>query len=147
MTGWMKPCGTRVNPGMAYGFPVLDRLRSMAREALDNPSEMYAFRRFNLNEWLGNSTAPLFNFDTFDARKFRDDESDLEELPCYLEVDFAQSGDLAAVVAAWRQDDGQITIKPWFFVPSEGLEKRAQLEELPMLSGSGRALPPPLRGR
>lgn len=121
----------RVNPGLAYGFPDLDSLRSMAREAADNPAEMYGFRQFNLNEWMGNSTAPLFNLETYDARQFTDDEADLEELPCYLGVDYAQSGDLAAIVAAWRHDDGQVTLKPWFFVQGEGLEARERLEGVP----------------
>lgn len=121
----------RVNPGLAFGFPTLEGLRSKAREAADNPAEMYAFRQFNLNEWMGNSTTPLFNFETYDDRQFTDDEADLEELPCYLGVDYAQSGDLAAIVAAWRHDDGQVTIKPWFFVQGEGLEDRERLEGVP----------------
>ena len=121
----------RVNPGLAYGFPTLAGLRSKAREAVDNPHEMYAFRQFDLNEWMGNSRDPLFNLETYDARQFIDDEADLEELPCYLGVDYAQSGDLAAIVAAWRHDDGQITLKPWFFVQSEDLEARERLEGVP----------------
>lgn len=121
----------KVNPGLVHGYPVLSELRTKAAEAKDNPTEAYSFRQFNMNEWLGNSTAPLFSFDTYDASVFDDDEADLEELPCYLGIDYAQSGDLAAIVAAWRHDDGTVTIKPWFFVPSEGLDERARLEDAP----------------
>lgn len=121
----------KVNPGLVHGYPILSELRSKAAEVKDNPAEAYSFRQYALNEWLGNSTAPLFNFDEYDARKFDDDETDLEQLDCYLGVDYATSGDLAAIVAAWRFEDGQIAIKPWFFVQSEGLDERARLEGLP----------------
>ena len=121
----------RCNPGLTFGFQDIGKLRIDAKRAENDLSAMYDFQQFHLCRWLGNSTAPLFNFDTYDARVFEDDEADLEDLPCYLGIDYAQSGDLAAIVAAWRHDDGQVTIKPWFFVPSEGLDERARLEDLP----------------
>lgn len=135
----------KVNPGMRYGYPLLDEVRDDAITAQHDPIERYAFRQLALNEWLGNSTSPLFNFDEYDAGAFEveldkngqpvDYETDLEEFPCYLGVDYAQSGDLAAIVAAWRHDggkhEGQITIKPWFFVQAEGLEERERLEQVP----------------
>lgn len=119
----------KVNPGLVHGYPVLEELRNQAREAEHNPVEAYSFRQYALNEWMGNSRAPLFNFDTYDALCQPSDEADLEDLPCYLGVDYAQSGDLAAIVAAWRHDDGRVEIRPWFFVPEEGLDERARLED------------------
>lgn len=121
----------RLNPGLAHGFHDLAKLRIDAKRALDDPAKAYEFRQFHLNEWLGNSRDPLFDFATFDALNQPSDDADLEELPCYLGVDYALSGDLASIVAAWRHDDGRIEIKPWFFVPSEGLEERERLEDAP----------------
>lgn len=121
----------RCNPGLVDGFQDIGKLRIDATRAASDLSAMYDFQQYHLCRWLGNSTAPLFNFDTYDASTRDDDETDLEELPCYIGVDYAQSGDLAAIVAAWRHDDGAVTIKPWFFVPSEGLDERARLEGVP----------------
>lgn len=121
----------KVNPGLSYGYPVLSEMRTKATEARENPSEAYSFRQYALNEWLGNSTAPLFNMDTFDARQLEDDEDDLEALDCWIGVDYASSGDLSAIVAAWAHPDGQVTIRPWFFVQAETLEERERLEGLP----------------
>jgi phage terminase large subunit-like protein len=121
----------KVNPGLSLGFHDVKKLRNDAREALDNPAKKYEFQQYNLNIWHGNSRDPLFNFDTYDARCYPDDETDLEALPCYLGVDYAQSGDLAAVVAAWRFPDGQVAIKPWFFVAGEGLAEKERLEGVP----------------
>jgi len=120
----------RCNPGLANGFLDLKKLRADAKEALDAPGKMYQFRQFHLNTWFGNSRDPLFNFSTYDAREFHDDEADLEDTPAYLGVDYAQSGDLAAIACAWRVDE-QIAVKAWFFVPTEGLEERERLEGVP----------------
>ncbi len=41
------------------------------------------------------------------------------------------SGDLTAVVAAWRHPDDRITVKPWIFVPGEDLKARADRDGVP----------------
>ncbi len=121
----------RVNPGLKHGFPSLSGLRSLAKEAKDHPAERYSFQQFNLNIWHGNSRDPLFSMATYDERLFPDDETDLEALPCWIGVDMALSGDTAAVVAAWLHDDGQITVKPWFFVPGDDLKERGDRDRVP----------------
>lgn len=121
----------KVNPGLIHGYPVLSEMRTKAKEAKDNPAEAHAFKQYNLGIWLGNSRDPLFSFDTYDALNQPSDDLDLEALPCWLGVDYALSGDLASIVVAWRHDDGRVEIRPWFFVPSEGLEERERLEDVP----------------
>ena len=121
----------KANPGIRDGFHDMKKLRADVAEARDNPAKAHEFQQFYCNIWHGNSRLPLFDFDTFDARRFEDAEEELEGLPCYLGVDYAQSGDLAAIVAAWRMPDGQVPIKAWFFVPEEGLEERERLEGNP----------------
>lgn len=123
----------KVNPGLVHGFPSLSGLRALAKEAEGNPAELASFKQFNLNIWQANSRDPLFDLLTYDARTFDDDDADLAELPCYLGVDMSINGDLTAVVAAWRHTDGQITIRPTFFLPSEDLEVRARRDGLPYM--------------
>ncbi|MEQ8899278.1 MAG: terminase large subunit [Roseovarius sp.] len=121
----------KVNPGLQHGFPSLPGLRSLAKEAQDHPAERYSFQQYNLNVWHGNSRDPLFSMSTYDARRFDDDETDLEALPCWIGVDMARNGDTAAVVAAWLHDDGQITAKPWFYVPGDDLKERSDRDGVP----------------
>lgn len=121
----------RVNPGLADGFPNLDAMRSAAREAEHRPAERHAFEQFNLNIWKAQSRDPLFDMLTYDEGKIPLDLAELETLPCFIGVDMSKNGDLTAIVAAWRHDDGRITIHPWFFVPADGLDDRAQLDGVP----------------
>lgn len=121
----------RANPGLKHGFPSMRGLQALATEAEHRPADRAAFEQFNLNRWQANSRDPLFNMATYDARCFEDDETDLEALPCWIGVDMAKNGDTAAVVAAWLHDDGQITIKPHFFVPGDDLKQRSEQDGVP----------------
>lgn len=121
----------KANPGLAHGFPSLKGLRTLANEAEHRPADKSAFLQFNLNVWQANSRDPLFEMATYDRRAFDIDFADLEDLSCYLGVDMSISGDLTAVVAAWRHDDDQITIHPWVFVPGEDLKGRSERDGVP----------------
>jgi phage terminase large subunit-like protein len=121
----------RVNPGLAHGFPNLNGLRTAAKEAEHRPADRFAFKQFNLNLWQAHSRDPLFDMSVYDAGKVPLDLADLEELPCYIGVDMSVNGDLTAVVAAWRHDDGRITVQPSFFVPGEDLAGRAERDRVP----------------
>jgi phage terminase large subunit-like protein len=122
----------KVNPGLAHGFPDLGGLRTMAREAEHRPAERFAFQQFHLNIWQASSRDPLFDMAVYDAgRDPNFDLADLEGLPCWLGVDLSRSGDLTAIVGAWRHNDSRITVHPWFFLPSEGLEDKGKREQVP----------------
>ena len=121
----------RANPGLIHGFPSIDGLRTLATEAAHRPADRAAFLQFNLNVWQANSRDPLFDMGTYDACAADIDPADLAELPCYLGVDLSLNGDLSAIVAAWRHDDGRITVRPFVFVPEEDLKGRAERDEAP----------------
>jgi phage terminase large subunit-like protein len=121
----------RVNPGLAVGFPDIDAMRQEATEAEHTPYMLAKFKNDHLNIWLDHSTAPLFDMATYDALAREIDDNDLIELPCHVGVDLALNGDLTAIVAAWRHDDGAITIKPWFYLPNDGLDERALRDGVP----------------
>nr|WP_313010704.1 terminase TerL endonuclease subunit [Brucella intermedia] len=126
---WLK-----ANPGLPFGFPNITGLRNKAHSASSSPPDRYQFQQFNLNVWQAASRDPLFDMAVYDAGYDRSfDLADLEPLPCYLGVDLSRSGDLTAITAAFRHDDGRISVHPWFYLPSEGLDEKARLEQVPYL--------------
>ena len=121
----------RVNPGLAEGFPDIDALRQEAREAEHNPVLRDTFKNDHLNMWLGHSRSPLFDMAIYDQGKQDIDFAELAELPCFLGVDLSRTGDLSAIVTAWRHDDGRITVRPTFFLPELELQARADRDQAP----------------
>lgn len=121
----------KVNPGLVHGFPDLEGLRQLAREAENRPADREAFRQLHLNIWLDHSAAPFVEMSIYDEG---DASVDLEELrgqPCWLGVDLSSNSDLTVIVAAWRDGDDGYIVKPWFFCPADNLRARADRDGVP----------------
>jgi len=120
-----------VNPGLRHGYPDLDGLRQLAREAEHRPADREAFQQFHLGIRLDSSAAPFVDSETYDAGA---DPLDLQELrgrPCWLGVDLSSSGDLTVIVAAFADDDGGYTVVPFFFCPGDNLRQRQEQSGAP----------------
>lgn len=122
-----------VNPGLAEGYPDLEELRHAARQAKDKPAELDDFKQYNLNFWLGKSTSPFVMMDIYDEGEEPFDLESLNGKPCWIGVDMSTTTDLTAVVACWRDgdDDDSYIVHPWFFVPEDNLQGRADRDKVP----------------
>jgi phage terminase large subunit-like protein len=49
---------------------------------------------------------------------------DLRGLPCWLSLDLSQKNDLTALTGTWRDTDGHLLVKTWYFTTQEGLAER-----------------------
>ncbi|MBA3446762.1 MAG: terminase large subunit, partial [Pseudaminobacter sp.] len=110
-----------VNPGLAEGFPDIDGLRQLAREAAERPADRDDFRQFNLNVWLDHSASPFVDMAVYDEGSAAIDLKALEGAPCWIAVDMGLTTDLTAVVACWRDGDG-FQVHPLFFCPADNLQ-------------------------
>lgn len=119
------------NPGLAEGFPDIEGLRQLAREAEARPTDREAFRQLNLNVWLDHSATPFVEMAIYDEGKAPLDRAVLRGRPCWIGVDMATTTDLAAVVAAFRDDDGGYSVLPFFFCPADNLRARADRDGVP----------------
>ncbi len=114
-----------VNPGLAYGYPDIEGLRKLAREAAEVPAEREAFKQYNLNIWLDYSADPFVDMTVYDEGGYPVDIDDLEGQRCWLGVDLSSTNDLTSVVACWNVN-GDFVVHPWFFCPEERLRERAE---------------------
>lgn len=119
-----------VNPGLASGYPDLEGLRQLAREAEARPADREAFRQLHLNVWLDHSADPFLDMTVYDEGAAAIDEADLEGLPCWVAVDASSTTDLTAVVACFRDGDTNYVLA-WFFVPEDNLRARADRDGVP----------------
>lgn len=121
----------RANPGLKYGYPDLEGLRQLAREASQRPGDRDAFRQYHLNTWLDHSEAPFVEMETYDLGAEPFDLAELEHQPCWLGVDLSSNSDLTCVAAAWRDREDGYIVHPWFFCPADNLQRRADRDGVP----------------
>jgi phage terminase large subunit-like protein len=121
----------RVNPGLKHGFPDIEGLRALAREAEHRPGDREMFRQLNLNVWLDHSTDPFVEMSIYDHGARDVDLLDLEGEPCWLGVDLSTVGDLSVIVACWRDDEDGFVVHPWFYCPGDNLRRRSDIDGVP----------------
>lgn len=120
-----------VNPGLEYGYPDIEGLRDMAREAKDRPSDRDAFRQLHLNVWLDHSESPFVDMAIYDAGNRPIELERLKGQPCWLAVDLSSNSDLTVIVACFRDGDDGYIIVPYYFCPADNLRGRADLDGVP----------------
>jgi phage terminase large subunit-like protein len=121
----------RVNPGLAQGFPDIEGLRQLAREAEQRPADREAFRQLHLNVWLDHSADPFVDADVYDRGNRPIDLEAMREFPCWLAVDLSSVKDLTVVLACWKLDDDTLSVWAWFFCPGEALRQRSDRDRVP----------------
>lgn len=119
------------NPGLEYGFPDIEGLRQMAREAECRPAERDAFRQYHLNVWLDHSADPFVDISVYDKGNAPIDFDELRDKPCWLAVDLSSNSDLTVIVAVWRDGEGGYIAHAWFFCPKENIRRRADNDGVP----------------
>lgn len=117
------------NPGLEHGYPSLDGFRRAAARAERSMGERQSFKQLKLNIWLDRSTDPFVDMEVYDRG---DGEVDPEEgEACWVGVDMSTTTDLTAVVAAFRDPDGVVSVLPHFFLPGDNLRDHADRDGVP----------------
>jgi len=120
----------RANPGLLHGFPDIEGLRQLAREAENRPADREAFRQLHLNVWLDHSVDPFVDMTVYDQGAAPLDPDELTTAPCWLGVDLSSNSDLTVVVACWRVGTGYAVL-PHFFCPADNLRGRQDRDGVP----------------
>jgi len=138
----------RVNPGLPAGFPDLEGLRQLAREADQRPADREAFRQLHLNVWLDHSADPFVDMGIFDQGAAPVDlaEMEAEQHPCWCSCDLSSVGDLTVVLACWRLPDDTLAVWPWYFCPEDGLRARQDRDGVPYVRWAEEGLIEPTPG-
>ena len=135
----------KVLPGLRYGYPDLESLRQLCREAKERPSDRAAFDQFFLGIRQDNSLSPFVDMKVFDHGKRDLDLAAFEGRRCFVAGDMATTTDLAGVLAAFPDDDGGFDVFAWAFVPEDALQARADRDgvEYPRWAKEGWIIPTP----
>jgi phage terminase large subunit-like protein len=125
-TGWYK-----ANPALGSFLPV-ERIRQECQAALEMPTQQNSFRRFRLNQWVGQETRflPMEAWRNCGVATAPEELEELAGCECYGGLDLSTTRDLTAFVLMIPKDD-LVYLIPHIFLPEEGLHERARKDNVP----------------
>jgi phage terminase large subunit-like protein len=120
----------KANPNLDVSIKS-DYLAREANKAKTSPSYENTFRRLHLSQWTEQSIRwlPMHVWDEcggpvkFDAPEY---EAELIGRECYAGLDLASTRDVNSLVLVFPLDDGRYRLLPFFWVPSEAHDDRAE---------------------
>jgi phage terminase large subunit-like protein len=122
----------KANPAL-QDFRDIEEMRALAHKAKEIPALQNTFRRLYLNQWTEQAERWI-DMAAWDDCHGGTDWLELRERmkgqPCYGGLDLSSRTDLTALVLAF-EDDGKVVLVPWFWCPSEGIEKRSRTDRVP----------------
>lgn len=121
---WIK-----ANPN--YGVSVKpDFLQKECKKAIANPAEQAKFRRLYLGQKVQAASA-YFSVSDWQACPKLPDEAILRGCPCWLGFDLSSTTDITAAVMVWQFEQGELAIRPYFWMPADTLEERGYEDRMP----------------
>lgn len=130
-----EQCWYKANPSLAYGIPGLKYLREQVTQARGMPSKEATVRRLNFCQWV-QADNPAISRDAWLAAEDKDfDESLLDGRRCVAGLDLSSTQDLTALVLMFEpsESDPVWRMVPWFWLPYEGLQRKAETDRVPYL--------------
>lgn len=125
---WDEATWRKANPALG-DFCSLEEMRDLAEEAKALPAQEAAFRNLNLNQRIsaeGHFIGPA----VWTLNGGEPDLTAFDRCPVYVGVDLSATQDLTAVVAIAIDGDGIRHVRPWFFLPGEGLAERSRRDRV-----------------
>lgn len=101
-----------------------DYLREQCKRAEEQPSFENTFRRLHLNQWTEqeNRIIPMNGWDTC-LQQFQPE--DFYGRRCYGGLDLSSTMDATAFCLVFPEDDGGVSVLPWFWIPKDNVNRQA----------------------
>ena len=119
----------KANPNLGISIS-LDTLRTECEQAKAMPAQQNSFRRLRLNQWTEQATRWL-DMTVWDSQPERTPAAQLVGRRAYVGIDLSSTTDITAVVFVFPDGDGGYDVFPYFFVPEENAQHRANRDRVP----------------
>ena len=117
------------NPALG-NFRDIEEMRALCYKAQQVPALQNTFRRLYLNQWTSQETRwlDLHKWDETAGEVFVED---LLGETAYAGLDLASTTDIAAFVMVFPDEDGCYDVLPYFWIPEERVQERAERDRVP----------------
>lgn len=124
---WTDPATwAKAHPGLGVTVKI-DYFEQEVAKAKALPSYENTFRRLLLNQWTEQDTRWL-SMDAWDA--CNEALPNLDGATCYAGLDLSSTTDITALVLGF-QKGGKVFVKPYFWIPEDGIEQRVRRDRVP----------------
>ncbi len=122
----------KANPSYDHSLDI-KQFQDDFEQAKKYESAQWAFRRYRLNQWIGDSDESWINPDDWNAcdggDKYKPEE--FTKRNGIGSLDLASVSDLCCLTLAFEDDEGVVDFRPYFWVPEETAKKREDQGEAP----------------
>lgn len=126
---WSVETWQKANPALG-DFRSMRDMQELSDVAKRLPAHEAAFRNLNLNQRIAAEDHFLSPM-VWALNEGTVDESLFESGQVFVGVDLSATQDLTALLAVTPDDEQNWHIKPWFFIPGDGLLERARRDKVP----------------
>lgn len=117
------------NPNLGVTVKI-EYLETECKKALATPTYQNEFRRFHLNQWVGQYERAI-DMGQWDACRERPEPAELVGRECYAGLDLSSRLDITALVLVFPHDDGTYSVLPHYWIPEENVLDRARRDRAP----------------
>lgn len=130
-----EKCWPKANPSLKYGLPGLKYLREQVVQARGMPAKESVVRRLNFCQWVEAATPWISSTAWFACEDKSFDPARLLGRRCYGGLDLSSTQDLTALMLLFEpvDDDPRWRLKPFFWLPADGLHDKADRDRAPYL--------------
>jgi phage terminase large subunit-like protein len=126
---WVEKTWKLANPALG-DFLSIDEFRGLARAAKRLPAQEAKFRNYNLNQRV-SAEEHFLSKSVWELNAGESDLSVMDDCEVFVAADLSATRDLTALIAGGKDSDGVWHIRPWFFLPEQGLVERAAHDRVP----------------
>jgi phage terminase large subunit-like protein len=105
-----------------------DYLREQCKRAEEQPAFENTFRRLHLNQWTEQESR-IIPMASWDACSSVFQPEDFYGRRCYGGLDLSSTMDATAFCLVFPDDDGGVSVLPWFWIPEKNVNRQAAADK------------------
>lgn len=126
---WTDPRNwVKANPNLGVSVAI-DYLERQVQDAQNRPEAVTNVKTKNLNMWVDAEDTWIVD-EKWMASSIVTDDSILEGMPCWGGLDLSNVSDITAFVLLFKDDEGRIYLKPYFWIPEESYNEKVRKENV-----------------
>lgn len=126
---WLDPKNwAKANPNLGVSVDI-DWLAEQVQDAQNRPEAVVNVKTKNLNMWVDAEDTWILDNKWMES-SVTEDDSLLEGMDCWGGLDLSNVSDITAFVLIFKDDEGRLYLKPYFWIPEDTLKDKIAKENV-----------------